>query len=305
MKNRASYKKPLLALPLFALALFAHSLEWPLARAEVLSLFGQKREGGVESGIVIEGDTTIRSAGDGIVLAVISKNRNMTGFPSTLGNALVLAHSDGIVSVYGNLEDTSMLEGRERLETNAVIARTGQSAWQGRQDESQEGRLRGICIFQLMDQRQNALLNPLLLLTPMADTAFPTIGRVILESQAGRMYNLDAEQSLAGGSYKVYVLATDSYQRNAGQGLSPFRVSVIVNGMEASVVSFETMAKKRNIIVPNSTPEHLDGSVPLYAAGGELYAGNISLSRGMVELIVAARDFAGNERTSSFMLRVN
>lgn len=299
-------KKTLLALPLLSAALAAYSLEWPLARPEVLSLFGQKTEGGIEHGIVMEGENTMRAAGDGVVLATISENRNMTGFPSTLGNAVVLAHSDGIVSVYGNLESTEMVEGKVQIETNAVISRTGKSAWESRQDEDdQQASRRGFCIFQLMDQRQNALLNPLLLLSAASDTALPIIRSVRLESQSGQSYNPDVSQYIAGGLYRVYVSVADSFERNSQQQLAPFRISVIVNGIEASAVSFETMAKKRNIIVPHSTPEYLDGSIPIYSEDNAIYAGNISLSRGRAEIIIAARDFAGNERTAPFMLQVD
>lgn len=303
MKKENGGKGALLALALLCAALSAHGLEWPLPRPEILSLFGQRTEGGIERGIVMEGESAMRAAGDGIVIATISESRNMSGFPSALGNALILAHSDGIVSVYGNLDSLSMLEGKEEIETNAVIARTGKSAWQGRRAEGQEGGLRGICIFQLMDQRQNALLNPLLLLSPLGDTVLPIIRSVRLESQSGEMHNLAASQSIAGGQYRVLVSVADSFESNSQPQLAPFRVSVIVNGAESSAMSFETMEKKRNMIVPNSLPEYLDGSAPLYSENGEIYAGNIFLSRGRAEIIVAARDFAGNERTASFMLQ--
>ena len=288
---------------LFAATAFsAQALEWPVSQPEILSLFGQWGEGGIERGIVMEGDSTVRAAGDGIVLIAIEEGRNMAGFPSTLGNAVLLAHDDGIVSVYGNLESARTLAGRGQAETGEVIARAGKSAWQG--DAAQrleEGR--GICIFQVADQRQVALLNPLLLLPPAEDTVRPSIRDVLLETEAGQAYSLSTTRNVASGSYRVRVAVSDFFAARSHE-LAPFGVTVIVNGREASSVSFDIMSKKQNVLAPNSTPQYFDENVPIYSDDGAFYAGNISLSRGRTEVTVTARDFAGNDRASSFMLQV-
>ena len=301
MRHGTWGRRSLFAAAFAATAFAAGALEWPVARPEILSLFGQRGVNGIERGIVMEGGRTVRAAGDGFVLTVIEENRNMTGFPSALGNAMLIAHSDGIVSVYGNLESAEMPDGG-RVETNAVIARTGNSAWQARAAaRGQEGR--GVCIFQVEDQAQNTLLNPLLLLPQVQDEFRPTIARVTLVSQSGRSYNPETSTTVAAGSYRVYAAVTDLYVRDSAQ-LAPFRVAVVVNGREASAVSFDTMSKKQNMLVPNSTPQYFDGSSPVYSEDGSIYAGNISLARGRSEVTIAARDFAGNERTASYLLQV-
>ena len=302
MQHGTRGKRPLFAAVFAATAFAAGALEWPVARPEILSLFGQRGMNGIERGIVMEGESTVRAAGDGIVLAIIEENRNMTGFPSTLGNAVFIAHDDGIVSVYGNLESAEMPDGGGRVETSAVIARTGRSAWQpAERGGTQEGR--GVCIFQVEDQRQNTLLNPLLLFPQVPDEIRPTISRVTLVSQAGRSYNPESSGAVAAGSYRVYAAVTDLYSRDSSV-LAPFRVNVLVNGREASAVSFDTMSKKQNMLVPNSTPQYFDGSLPVYSEDGSIYAGNISLVRGRTEITIAARDFAGNERATAYMLHV-
>ena len=303
MRQRGAWGKASLFVAAFAAAAFAAAaLEWPVARPEILSLFGQQGVNGIERGIVMEGGDTVRAAGDGFVLTIIEENRNMAGFPSTLGNAVLIAHSDGIVSVYGNLESAEVPDGGGRVETSAVIARTGASAWHsGERDSLQEGR--GVCIFQIEDQAQNTLLNPLLLFSSVHDEFRPSISRVTLVSQAGTAYNPEASGVVAAGSYRVYVAATDLYDRESSV-LAPFRVTVLVNGREVSAVSFDTMSKRQNMLVPNSTPQYFDGSLPVYSEDGFIYAGNISLVRGRSEVTIAARDFAGNERAVDYLLQV-
>ena len=302
MQKRIWRKRPLFAAAFAGIAFAAGALEWPIARPAILSLFGQRGVNGIERGIVMEGERTVRAAGDGVVLSIIEENRNMSGFPSTLGNAVLIADSDGLISVYGNLESAEVPAGGDRVETNAVIARTGRSAWLSRAANAEQGG-RGVCIFQVEDQKQNTLLNPLLLFPQLHDEIRPTISRVTLVSQSGRSYNPENSRIVAAGSYRVYAAVTDLYARDSAQ-LAPFRVAVLVNGREASAVSFDTMSKKQNMLVPATTPQYFDGSVPVYSEDGSVYAGNISLARGRVEVTVAARDFAGNERTAAYLLQV-
>lgn len=302
MKKNRIWKNLCFFAALFtAVAFPVLALEWPVRQPEILSLFGQRGEGGIERGIVMQGDETVRAAGDGIVLTIIEENRNMSGFPSTLGNAVLIAHGDGIVSVYGNLESAEV-PGGGRVETSAVISRTGRSAWQGEESgRAREGR--GVCIFQVADQRQAALLNPLLLLPQVQDEFRPTIWSVTLVSHGGRSYNPEVSRSIPAGSYKVYAAVTDTYSRNSPQ-TAPFRVSVTVNGREASSLSFDTISKKQNMLAPNSMPQYFDGSAPVYSEDGAIYAGNISLARGRSEVTISARDFSGNERAAAYLLQV-
>lgn len=290
----------MLAALILALPCALPALEWPVAEPEIRRNFGQEENGNLERGLILSGGNTVRAAGDGSVLTVLSCNENMNGFPSTLGNAVLLAHGDGIVSVYGNLADTEMAAGKEQMETYAVIAQTGGSAWGGL---SGGGEDRGICIFQIADQNQKTLLNPLLLLPPQEDNRAPVIQSVTLESASGQTLNLSTSRFLRSGVYRVYAAVTDTRARNS-PALAPFRVSVLVNGSEQSAVAFETLEKKASVLAPAVFPDYFDGSTPLYNRSGLLYAGNVSLTRGRTEITVAARDFTGNERTSAFLLQI-
>lgn len=271
------------------------ALEWPVVNPEIKSIFGQKSSYSIERGMILEGEAAVRTAGDGVLLTIISENENMNGFPSTLGNAVLISHDDGLVSIYGNLESTDRISGRIQIEKNTVISNTGETSW---------GNEENMCIFQIMDQKQEVFLNPLLLLPPKDDNRGPVIKNVFFESDSGQTFQASNLRRLKSGNYKIYTLITDTYPGNSVE-LAPFRISIIINGIESISVPFETLHEKAGILVPNVSPEYLDGSLPLYNDEGFIYAGNISLTRGKTEITVSARDFTGNERAAVFMLQID
>ena len=115
---------------LTATLLFAKlsALEWPADTQNFLRLFGQCiGENIFEQGLTFENAATVRAADDGILLIALDKKYGTGAFPSTLGNALVFLHDDGLQTVYGNLDDTAVFRNRVTTESNAVIGRTGNS----------------------------------------------------------------------------------------------------------------------------------------------------------------------------------
>ena len=101
------------------------ALEWPADTQKFLRLFGQRiGENTFEQGLTFEEAMTVRAADDGILLITLDKKYGTGAFPSTLGNALIFLHDDGLQTVYGNLDDTSVFRNRVTTESTAVIGRT-------------------------------------------------------------------------------------------------------------------------------------------------------------------------------------
>ena len=106
------------------------ALEWPADTQKFLRLFGQRiGENTFEQGLTFEDVTAVRAADDGILLIALDKKYGTGSFPSTLGNALIFLHDDGLQTVYGNLDDTTMFRTRVTTEAATVIGRTGNSGW--------------------------------------------------------------------------------------------------------------------------------------------------------------------------------
>ncbi len=73
------------------------ALEWPADTQNFLRLFGQRiGKNTFEEGLTFEDAATVRAADDGILLIAIDKKYGSGAFPSTLGNALIFLHDDGL-----------------------------------------------------------------------------------------------------------------------------------------------------------------------------------------------------------------
>lgn len=282
------------ALYLGILLLFAtsgiYSLEWPASPVIPVKLFAQAGSGVLERGLILSGSEHIRTASHGQLVITLEENKNMRGFPGTLGNAAIIAHDDGLVSVYGNLDSLERIIDKTRMEDRFLLAEPGTSAW----------GTSGTFLFQVFDRKERQLINPLLLLPTLADRKPPRIRSAILLSGTGATVPLVQNTTVRQGKYKVYADIIDTVDDSATE-VGVFRISVLVNGTEISVIPMEILVSghgktglSRNMLLQDD----------LYHSSGMMYLGEIALSRGRSELIISARDFAGNERSRQTILKV-
>jgi hypothetical protein len=276
----------LLFLPLVA----GVDLEWPVADIQPIRFFGQRSDGVMESGITGKQADTVRAAGNGTLLLTMQSNSNMNGFPGTLGNAVIIAHDEGLLSVYGNLDAVDRVSGLVEIESQTFLSATGTSAW-GFPHE---------CIFQVVDNEKKTYLNPLLLLPALKDNRAPLVKNVILISGNKQSFPLGTARMVKQGKYKLYASVTDSIDTGNAE-LSPFRVTVQVNGSEQATIPFEMMHETGGLLFL-STSEYTWAN--LYADPDRMFLGDLSLSRGKADILIIARDIAGNERTFPFTLQI-
>ena len=109
----------------------ASAFEWPVSELYPVSIFGQKKEQSVECGIVLEKTELVRAAGNGTVLLTIDSGYSPHGFPGTLGNAVIVAHDEGLVTIYGNLSSLDRIEQRTTVETGTILGEAGASGCTG------------------------------------------------------------------------------------------------------------------------------------------------------------------------------
>lgn len=166
------------------------ALDWPADTQNFLRLFGQCiGEYTFEQGLAFENTSTVRAADDGILLIALDKKYGTGAFPSTLGNALVFLHDDGLQTVYGNLDDTVVFRNRTTTESNAVIGRTGNSGWGNPND----------LIFQVSDNQKKVYINPLLLLPSVNDKIAPQIQNIILINEQNAVFQMNGQKKYSAG----------------------------------------------------------------------------------------------------------
>jgi len=263
------------------------ALEWPVSPAEPIILFGQ-RDGGVMSrGLAFPPTDTVRAAGNGTVLVTLKENRNLSGFPGTLGNAVILVHDEGLATVYGNLATTDRVETQVSMETATVLGPSGTGAW----GESGQSR------FEVLDLANKTILNPLMLLPALKDSKAPRVRNVVAVSESGQAYTLGTSKYLKQGQYRLYADVDDTME--SPDELAPFRITVLVNGKERLAMPFEIMKAETGSVFL-SRPDFSFSR--LYEDPERIFVGAIQFMRGKTDVTLIARDFAGNERSTPFAL---
>lgn len=268
------------------------ALEWPADSQQFVRFFGQCIDRNTfEQGLVFKNAEAVRTADNGILLIALDKKYKTGSFPSTLGNALIFLHADGLQTVYGNLDETELLNNRTTSEARTIIGKTGCSGW------AQQYEL----IFQVRDNQKNVYINPLLLLPHIDDTAAPKIYDIILIDEKKEAFPMSGQKKIRQGRYELYAHIFDTIT-NDSSILSPFRITIFLNGANIRTIPFETIAKKNGDVYLGSTAFT---DALLYQRTERLYLGNIVLSRGKSDILITARDITGNEKSEQFTVQVD
>lgn len=268
------------------------ALEWPADTQNFLRLFGQRiGKNTFEEGLTFEDAATVRAADDGILLIAIDKKYGSGAFPSTLGNALIFLHDDGLQTIYGNLENTAVFRNRVTTESTTVIGRTGNSGW---------GHSNAL-IFQVSDNQKKVYINPLLLLPSVNDKIAPQIQNIMVVNEQHTVFQINGQKNVRQGSYELYADITDTTVQG-GRSFSPFRITIFVNGANIRTIPFETILQKDEASYLGNTAftDRL-----LYQRKDALYLGNIILTRGKSDILITARDITGNEKSERFTIQVD
>lgn len=266
----------------------AVAFEWPVLNSKPRNLFAQKPGQSIEYGLVLDKGELVRAAGNGTVLMTLTAENSPSGFPGTLGNTAIIAHDEGLITIYGNLDSLERIESRHAVETGTIVGETGNTAC------SDEGTL----IFQVVDQVRRLYLNPLLLLPAQPDTRRPVITAATLTGGNGRIHNLSSVRTLRQGKYRLHAGISDT-MNGTTNSLAPFRVTILLNGSEYGSLPFELVRTDDGILYLGSTDYRLD---QLYNSDSMLNLGEIPLARGRNDISVIARDLAGNERVASWSI---
>ncbi len=267
------------------------ALEWPSEEQDFDLLFGQKNESYkiFSKGIVFENVKTVRASEHGKHL--INIDRKNSSFPSTLGNSVIFIHEDGLQTIYANLKDTNLFSSRTKTETGSVIGQSGNSGWC--ENEA--------LIFQVVDTKKQVFINPLLLLPAVDDEVRPRIEDVILTDKNGRKINLEKVKLIKQGSYNLYANIYDKVKKDGEEKLAPFRVNVLINGINDISVPFEVLKTNFDKCFLQGTDI---SAGDLYQEEETMHFGKLNLTSGKIDLTINARDISGNELTKTFSFTV-
>ena len=232
MKDTFSKTFLLLSALLLAAAPQAFSFGWPVKNLDPSKsafTFSQNRKGSYCQSLLFTNAQGARAADKGKVIAVLTERQgDGDWFESPLGNALVISHNDGLLSVYGNLsaQTAQALSRKTMVEDEEDLGQTAASAW----SESLEG---GELEFQISDCESKSFINPMILMPRTLKPPRIVLEGITIENQFGRLYNLSSLRSVPAGVYKIY--------KKRQENIPVYKSEVYVNGSELEKITKETI----------------------------------------------------------------
>jgi hypothetical protein len=281
--------RPSAAIPAAAVLLFlgaaaaAFPLDWPVAKKVVTGSFGESRGDHFHSGIDIGGgEQEVHPILDGEVVFRYEENADYTTVPRGVGSFVVLQHPDNILSVYCHLKSGSMGAQRKRLAAADRLGTAGDTGYS-------EGTHLHIAVY---DRETGSFLNPLSLLPPLRDAQPPAIRRIFLKL-GDTTVPVASGVTVPPGQGEVIAEVYDPREDvRFLWAMAPYAVSLSLNGKEVSKIVFDSFQVKEGKTVIGGTRL---GVRDLYASDKLVRCGSVELRGGESHLMLAVRDFAGNE----------
>jgi murein DD-endopeptidase MepM/ murein hydrolase activator NlpD len=282
------YLIPLLLFTTFRLAAF----DWPqdeIMSDSFYSYFGQLRGGTISTSLIFADTSDVKSADDGKVIAVISEyDDDSCFFPSSLGNAVVVAHNDNLLTVYGNIDGESLsktIYTSNTVKTGTVFGASGNSGWQ-------QGR--SSLEFQVIDTKNDTAINPRVLMPRIGEELPLTLTGITLENKAGVRYDLLVQRTIPSGQYRVY--------RQRQTVAIPYKSRVTINGIIVDTITYDQLIREGNTVC--AAGRRYYAKEILYPDDRMQLLGEIVLTPGKNTLGMTLTDILGKETTSAYSLTI-
>lgn len=265
------------------------AFEWPAKNLDADSFrpsFSQNRKGRYNASLLFTAAERAAATDSGKIIVVITEHQqDGNWFESTLGNALVLSHSDSLISVYGNLSEESaaaLLE-KNALDSGDEVGGAENSAW---------NEARGTLEFQIADTNEKTFINPMILMPRTQKPERILLDGIVLENQFGRSYNMRDLRSLPAGSYTLY--------KRHDARVIPFTSSVLVNGTELERISHSTLKSQDGALVLSGKDNYK--SADFFPSKDLELLGHILLPHGSNIISVIAAGILENESTVNYSI---
>ncbi len=284
----------LLGIPALFLAapLPVRGLDWPVAKKTVIGTFGEDRGGHFFDGLDIGGGPQdVHAVLPGDLVFRYDEGEDYTSVPRGLGSFVVLHHEGKIETISCNLKKGSLGPPRTAYASGETVGLSGDTGY------SDSIHMH----FSLYDEETASFLNPLSLLPPVADTQPPVIKRVFL-SVGDTLIALENGAKVPPGQAEIFAEAYDLRQDvRFHWPLGLYGTRLDLDGKEVSRIVFDSLQVAGGRLSLGGARLTLRG---VYTSEGLLKCGTVEMRAGTSHLILAVRDFAGNETTKEISFTV-
>ena len=272
----------------------AFSFDWPQEKVvqsdQFYSYFGQLRGETISNSLIFSEISDVKAADDGYLTVIISEYSDHTDFfPSTLGNAVILSHTDNLLTVYGNIDSESILKeafNENNIKCGETFGTSGNSAWQQGHSSLE---------FQVIDTKNNTSINPRLLMPRVGKELPLYYNEIYLQGKNGRQYNVTNQNILPSGIYKVY--------KKRQAVAVPYRTRVAINGTVVDQISYDLLRQDDNQICVSGRKNYSKSI--LYPNNDLQLLGEATLTPGKNALQLTITDILGKEVNATYLLTIH
>lgn len=275
-----------LRLSILVLAVTAIAFRWPLNNGKITSTFGESRGDHFHDGSdMIAGDKKVYPLLDGKLLYTWNKALfpfdNYTGS----GNFKILAHDNGLLSVYLHLENSE--NATPAYTENESIGYFGDT-----------GRSYGAHIhFNLIDRKTLSSINSFTILPEYKDTRVPIVGPFGLEIEGHPVMVTNKSRIRMTQDWPLLIKAYD--EALGGERLGVFSLTVVFNDETVAEYHFDKIEYfKNDLTISGHKFEDLYNSEGFYKVKAMRYRSGVNTCE------VTATDYAGNKTTASFTVDI-
>ncbi len=273
-----------------------YAFDWPQPDVQAdsfFSYFGQNRGSTINKSLIFQDSSDIRVAAEGTVIGVITEHDGDQGwFNSTLGNAVIIAHKDNLLTVYGNLDAESLPADIKQLSTvegGTPLGTSGDSGWRDNQSSLE---------FQVIDTKQRTAINPRVLMPRISKERELAVGSLSAVNKDGTEYDFRVTQTLQAGRYRIY----EQVKPPASKNPVPYKTTLSINGTVVETISYDILRQEYNRICVSGTKSYPAEIV--YPDEKKHLLGDINLTKGRNVISVILYDILGSTATVSYTINV-
>lgn len=275
------------ALALLVTGSLLAAFDWPqteIDSSSFFSYFGQLRGGTISSSLVFTDSDEIKAADKGRVIATLGEHdESLSLFESTLGNAVIIAHADNLLTVYANLsaDEQNMREVLTEVETGTALGTCSNSGWQ-------EGQ--GCLEFQVIDTKDHSYINPRVLMPRFGEELELTLRNITAVNKKGTEIALGVQRTVPVGVYSFY--------KQRQEKAVPYRTTVYVNGVAMQIISYDRLVQVGSKLCTTGPKNYAVDM--LYPDDKRELLGEITLPKGRNTVSFVATDILGNETALTY-----
>lgn len=273
----------------FVVISFCFAFDWPqvVENSDIFSsFFGQLRGSAYINSLIFENPAEVFPAEEGTVLIKLENGiSDMGWFESTLGNAVILNHSNEMLTVYGNLEEISLQDDMTNITSEVKIGMSGTSGWQKGKN----------CLeFQVIDTKSRNLINPFLLMPVIKKQSDLAIKNLVAINNSGKVVPISNYLKINSGVYRLYI-------KKQPAGMT-YKTSVLVNGAVAENIIYDVLTEKENRLAIKG--KNLYTFEELYPDAENQLLAEVILSNGRNIITITVEDYFGNSKTATYTVDV-